>query len=82
MLARHQHIARQKEIVMGNNFSGVMVTAAIAVATSVSILVFATQTSARAPTPSGAALKVPPLKTAWGEPDLQGIWTDEFDTPL
>jgi hypothetical protein len=22
------------------------------------------------------------LKTAWGEPDLQGIWTDEFDTPL
>jgi len=23
-----------------------------------------------------------PLKTAWGEPDLQGIWTDEFDTPF
>jgi hypothetical protein len=22
------------------------------------------------------------LKTAWGEPDLQGIWTDEADTPL
>ena len=22
------------------------------------------------------------LKTAWGEPDLQGIWTDESDTPL
>ena len=22
------------------------------------------------------------LKTAWGEPDLQGIWTDETDTPL
>src|SRR5450755_4872789 len=22
------------------------------------------------------------LKTAWGEPDLQGIWTDEFQTPL
>ena len=21
-------------------------------------------------------------RTAWGEPDLQGIWTDEFDTPL
>ena len=21
-------------------------------------------------------------KTAWGEPDLQGIWTDEFQTPL
>src|SRR5262245_46339100 len=21
-------------------------------------------------------------KTAWGEPDLQGIWTPQFDTPL
>jgi hypothetical protein len=24
----------------------------------------------------------PLLKTPWGEPDLQGIWTDESDTPL
>ena len=24
----------------------------------------------------------PVLKTSWGEPDLQGIWTDESDTPL
>ena len=24
----------------------------------------------------------PVLKTPWGEPDLQGIWTDESDTPL
>ncbi|MGH2399274.1 MAG: hypothetical protein ACRDF6_05465 [bacterium] len=24
----------------------------------------------------------PSLRTPWGEPDLQGIWTDEFDTPL
>src|ERR1041384_3058975 len=23
-----------------------------------------------------------PMKTPWGEPDLQGIWTDETDTPL
>jgi hypothetical protein len=23
-----------------------------------------------------------PLKTPWGDPDLQGIWTDEFQTPL
>ena len=23
-----------------------------------------------------------PPKTPWGEPDLQGIWTDETDTPL
>jgi len=25
---------------------------------------------------------VPTLKTPWGEPDLQGIWMDESDTPL
>jgi hypothetical protein len=31
--------------------------------------------SAQAPAASGP-------KTPWGEPDLQGIWTDEFDTPL
>src|SRR4029450_858138 len=26
--------------------------------------------------------QAPVLKTPWGEPDLQGIWTDETDTPL
>jgi hypothetical protein len=35
------------------------------------IAVSASQTKAQAP-----------LKTPWGEPDLQGIWTDEFETPL
>jgi hypothetical protein len=29
-----------------------------------------------------AASTGPAPKTAWGEPDLQGIWTDEFQTPL
>jgi hypothetical protein len=32
-----------------------------------------------APAMSGDA---PALKTPWGEPDLQGIWTDENDTPF
>ena len=32
-------------------------------------------------TPAAAKAGVA-LKTAWGEPDLQGIWTDEFQTPL
>src|SRR5258706_3635818 len=40
-----------------------------------------TRTSAQAPTASVAA-PAPALKTPWGEPDLQGIWTDETDTPL
>jgi hypothetical protein len=31
---------------------------------------------------SPASAQAPSLKTPWGEPDLQGIWTDESDTPL
>src|SRR5882672_10531431 len=65
---------------MGNHFSGLIVTAAIAAAASAAILVSVTRTSAQAPAVSG--VKAPPLKTAWGEPDLQGIWTDETTTPL
>src|SRR6266436_3436613 len=63
---------------MGERFSGSIVIAAIAAAaTSAAISVSVRQTSAQAPAVSGAALKTP-----WGEPDLQGIWTDEFDTPF
>jgi hypothetical protein len=37
----------------------------------------------QSPTASKTPPSSPPvLKTPWGEPDLQGIWTDEFDTPL
>src|SRR4029077_852377 len=32
--------------------------------------------------PSSGAGNGSPLKTVWGEPDLQGIWTLETDTPL
>src|SRR5271166_2372999 len=41
------------------------------------------RTSAQAP-PSFTAAPAPAAapKTAWGEPDLQGIWTDETTTPL
>jgi hypothetical protein len=38
-------------------------------------------TLAQAPHPA-APLPVSALTTPWGEPDLQGIWTDENDTPL
>jgi hypothetical protein len=65
---------------MGNRFSGLIVTAAIAAAATAALSVSVTQTSAQAPAVSG--VKTPPMKTAWGEPDLQGIWTNEFDTPL
>jgi hypothetical protein len=63
---------------MDDRFSGSIVAAGIAVAAaSAGISVSVTRTSAQAPAISGATLKTP-----WGEPDLQGIWTDEFDTPF
>src|SRR5436190_22249650 len=36
------------------------------------------QAPAAKPAAEGSAVP----KTAWGHPDLQGIWLDEFDTPL
>jgi len=63
---------------MGDRLSGSIVTVAIAAAAvGAAISTSVTPISAQAPAASGAALKTP-----WGEPDLQGIWTDEFDTPL
>jgi hypothetical protein len=69
--------------------SRLMLTVAIAAAVlgavlSLSIL----RTSAQSPTTApakaaaSAATSAAALKTPWGEPDLQGIWTDESDTPL
>src|SRR5467141_4153862 len=53
----------------------------------VTVLVFLKPTEVavadQAPTASVTApAAAPVLKTPWGEPDLQGIWTDESDTPL
>src|SRR5215831_2484372 len=72
------HTARQKETIMRESLSGSMITVAIAAAAAV-ISVPMDQTWAQTPS---AAAPAPVLKTPWGEPDLQGIWTDETDTPL
>jgi hypothetical protein len=70
---------------MREKFAGSMLAVAIA-ATAAAAAVYSlstTQTSAQAQAPSAAApVTTPALKTPWGEPDLQGIWTDENDTPL
>src|SRR5262245_37348116 len=68
------HCKALREVVM--RFSGPIVTLAIAAASAV-ISAAVTQASAQTPAVASTALKTP-----WGEPDLQGIWTDEFDTPL
>src|SRR5690242_19469947 len=54
-------------------------TAAVTILAAVS-LASIDRTSAQTPAQEGRERAQ--LKTPWGEPDLQGIWTDESDTPL
>src|SRR6516162_7600446 len=72
-------VAECKETIMRDRCSGSMIKVATAAATVISVSIVAT--SAQGPVGSATA-PAPALKTSWGEPDLQGIWTDEFDTPL
>jgi hypothetical protein len=73
---------KAKETIMRERFSGSTITLAIAAAAAV-ISVSIARTSAQAPAPSAmASVPASALKTPWGEPDLQGIWTAESDTPL
>ena len=53
------------------DLTGVVIAITIAVA-----LATACQRATSAPN------SAPSFKTSWGEPDLQGIWTDEFQTPM
>jgi hypothetical protein len=67
---------------MRDRFPGSMITVAIAAAAvGAGISVSITPAPAQAPAVSATA-PAPEVKTPWGEPDLQGIWTDESDTPL
>ncbi len=59
---------------MRNRYSGSMISVAIA-ALAFGVVV-SVSTSAQAPAPAQV------MKTPWGDPDLQGIWTDETNTPL
>jgi hypothetical protein len=58
-----------------------MIMVAIAAAGAV-IAAPITQAAAQTPPASGGARAPTTLNTPWGEPDLQGIWTDETDTLL
>jgi hypothetical protein len=67
---------------MRDRLSSSMLTVAIATAAAGALVsVPMTRASAQAPAAS-VTPPAPALKTPWGEPDLQGIWTDETDTPL
>jgi len=65
---------------MRERFSSSTITAIIATTAAV-LSVSIDRTWAQAPAGSATAPSAS-LKTPWGEPDLQGIWTDENDTPL
>ena len=67
---------------MRKRFSGSMLMVAIAVAVSVVIFTPIPPASAQAPAVPAQPRQPRRPKTPWGEPDLQGIWTDETDTPL
>ncbi len=61
---------------MRERFVNSVATGAIVAVTAGTVVVLlSTPTSADGPS-------VNSLKTPWGEPDLQGIWKDEFDSPL
>jgi hypothetical protein len=67
-----------------DRFSGPVIrVAVVAAAASAAISAHITRASAQTPAASGTApAPAHAPKTPWGEPDLQGIWTDEFDTPF
>ncbi len=66
---------------MRDRLTSSMITVA-SVAAVIGVVVSAFIAPAAAQAPASAAAPSPPLITPWGEPDLQGIWTDETDTPL
>jgi hypothetical protein len=61
---------------MREMFPSSMIMVAIAAAGAV-IAAPITQTEAQTPPASRGAPAPTTLNTPWGEPDLQGIWTDE-----
>src|SRR5258708_11605619 len=68
---------------MRDRFSSSMTAIAIAAAVGAVGSASIGGTSAQAPAaPVTTPTPAPTMKTPWGEPDLQGIWTDENDTPF
>jgi len=66
---------------MRQMFPSLMIMGAATIAAAAGIAAPIRQTVAQ-PTISGGAPAPTILKTPWGEPDFQGIWTEETDTPL
>ena len=67
---------------MRSHFSGSTVTVALAAAAFVMSEPIPRASAQAAAASDATATRTSALKTPWGEPDLQGIWTDETDIPL
>jgi len=65
---------------MRNRLLGVFAVAAVVIATAG--LLRTVRMPAEDRTPIAVASPGPAPRTPWGEPDLQGIWTDPYQTPL
>src|SRR4051794_5357946 len=75
--AQQRQTTTQKETITRDRFLNSVAMLAITAAVGAVVALLGTQTSAQDP-----AVSTTILKTPWGESDLQGIWIDEFDTPL
>src|SRR5262245_59627452 len=73
------HDCDAKETIMRKRLSAAMFVLSATAAAAV-IVAGIDRTSAQGPAQKTALTTA--LMTPWGEPDLQGIWTDETDTPL
>ncbi len=67
---------------MRYRFSGSITMIAIAVAAGSAAISAAASAQVPANSPAVSPAPAAVMKAPWGEPDLQGIWTDETDTPL
>jgi hypothetical protein len=68
---------------MRDRFSGSMITVSIAAAAVGAVISVSVTRTTSAQTATGSVAAPSSVqKTPWGEPDLQGIWMDETDTPL
>jgi hypothetical protein len=66
---------------MSGRFASQISTATIITAVGTALSASVIPVGAQAPAAT-VAVPTSALTTPWGEPDLQGIWTDEADTPL
>jgi len=67
---------------MARRFLGVIALATVFLAAIVLLKLAPVPVGGQASKPAATAVKGPAPKTPWGEPDLQGIWTDIYETPL